>query len=191
MPHSSQHLSHYDRLEGPCSGNWILWGPLFLRGHCFNGTYKEQRTNRVIFKKILFIFREGKGGRETLMWERNLLNKPWLGTEPTTWACSLTGNWTSNLSLCRTMPNQLNHHQSRPDMVIFNQYSWSALYVFYRWVMGHIFFKLNEALDLLEMWKITHQFRDVKRAKSFGIGLPFVSLICLEESRWMSDMCGF
>ena len=49
--------------------------------------------------------------------------------------------------------------------------------------MGHTFFKLNEALDLLEMGKITHQFRDGKRAESFGIGFLFVSSICLEESR--------
>ena len=33
------------------------------------------------------------------------LNAPQLGTEPTTQACTLTRNRTSNLSLCGMMPN--------------------------------------------------------------------------------------
>ena len=31
------------------------------------------------------------------------------GTKPITQACALTGNWTGDLSPCRTMPNQLRH----------------------------------------------------------------------------------
>ena len=66
-----------------------------------------------------FIFgerdREGerKRGREALMRERNMDRLPltWAptGTEPTTQACALTGNWTGNLFLCGTMCNQLSH----------------------------------------------------------------------------------
>ena len=61
------------------------------------------------FFKILFIYfwREGKGGRkrgrETSMCERNInvwlpLARPQLGTWPTTQACALIGNRTSDLS---------------------------------------------------------------------------------------------
>ena len=59
----------------------------------------------------------GKGGwkrrRETSMCKRNMhllpLPCPQLRTWPTTQACALTGNRTSNLSLCGTMPSPLNH----------------------------------------------------------------------------------
>ena len=55
------------------------------------------------FKFNLFYFsREGKGGRETLLVAFH--QHPVEGTEPTTQVCSLTRNWTSNLSLCRRCP---------------------------------------------------------------------------------------
>ena len=47
------------------------------------------------------------------MWERNIYRlppcAPQPGTEPTTEACALSGNWTGDLSLCGTTPNQLSH----------------------------------------------------------------------------------
>ena len=69
-----------------------------------------------IFKKdfiYLFLKREGKGGRETSMYERNIYRLPLacsqLGTWPATQACALTGNWTHSLSVCRMMPNTLSY----------------------------------------------------------------------------------
>ena len=43
------------------------------------------------------------------MCERNLDRLPLAGTLPETQACALTENWTSNLSLCGMMLNQLTH----------------------------------------------------------------------------------
>ena len=64
-----------------------------------------------------FIFRErveeGETGRETLMCERYidwlLLARPHLGTWPTTQVCTLTGNWTHDLSVHRSALNPLSH----------------------------------------------------------------------------------
>ena len=54
-----------------------------------------------------------KSGRETSVCERNIdqltPTQPQLGTWPTTQACALTGNQTSDLSVCRMMPNPLSH----------------------------------------------------------------------------------
>ena len=62
--------------------------------------------------KILFIFLEAGKGREKER-ERNTdvrdLQVDRLGTEPAPQAQAVTGNQTGDLSLCRTMPNQLNH----------------------------------------------------------------------------------
>ena len=73
----------------------------------------------LIFKIFyLFIFRErgGEGEREgenhpcekesSFSW---LPYMPWAGKEPTTQACALTGNWSSDILLCRRTPNQLRH----------------------------------------------------------------------------------
>ncbi|KAF6090917.1 hypothetical protein HJG60_012262 [Phyllostomus discolor] len=73
--------------------------------------------NIFIFKKILFIYfwREGNGGRKggRKRGRKTSINclshTPQLGMEPATQACALTGNQTSDLSLCRTMLNQLSH----------------------------------------------------------------------------------
>ena len=73
----------------------------------------------MFFKRFhLFIFRERvrEGGREgeKRRCEREtsvlcFLHMPRLWTHPTTQACALSRNQTGNLSLCRTMPNQLSH----------------------------------------------------------------------------------
>ena len=67
---------------------------------------------------FIYIFRERgrKGEREGKKHQRErktliscLSYIPWLGNKPTTQACALTKNRTGNLSLCRTIPNQLSH----------------------------------------------------------------------------------
>ena len=52
-----------------------------------------------------------KWGRATWMWETLIggLSHPPQGTKPTSQACALTGDWTSDTLLCRTMPNQPSH----------------------------------------------------------------------------------
>ena len=71
-----------------------------------------------IFLKILFIFERGERREkeregETSMWERYidrlLLAHPQLGTWPTTQACALSGNQTSDLLFCRLALNPLSH----------------------------------------------------------------------------------
>ena len=64
----------------------------------------------------MYFQREGNGGikrRETWMCERYIdwlsLSCPQPGTQPVTQACALTGNQTSDLSVCGRMPNQLSH----------------------------------------------------------------------------------
>ena len=69
----------------------------------------------LFFKDFIYLFSEsGEGrdrGKERLVCERNFnqlpLTHPQLG--PTSQACILTGNRTSNLSACRTMPKQLSY----------------------------------------------------------------------------------
>ena len=79
---------------------------------------EEKRSLFVFLNLTLFWFLErGKGrekrGRETLMGERNISWLPSIctltGTKPTIQAHALTGNRTGDLSVCRTMPSQLNH----------------------------------------------------------------------------------
>ena len=78
----------------------------FSSCHCF------------FFLKILFIFRErgreeeSEGGKHWCDREISvscLSYMPWPGPEPTTQACALTGIWTSDPSLYKTMPNPLRH----------------------------------------------------------------------------------
>ena len=71
---------------------------------------------KLLFKKILFIFRErgseGEKEGEKHWWERCRLVAscaPQLGTWPATQACVLTGNWTGDLLVCRLVLNPLNH----------------------------------------------------------------------------------
>ena len=79
------------------------------------------------FKEILFIpfHIEGKGGRETLIYDRNInwlpLAHPQLGTWPTTQACALTGNQTGDPSIHRLVPNPLSHTnpvKAQPDFFL-------------------------------------------------------------------------
>ena len=64
-------------------------------------------------KKIIYLFLERGEGRERNINVRNIhqlpLTRPQLGTWPATQACALTGNGTTNISLCGTMPSQLSH----------------------------------------------------------------------------------
>ena len=65
-----------------------------------------------LFKYIflnLFLERgEGKErGRKTMI--SCFSQVPLAGTEPATQACALTRNWTGNLLVCGTVPNQLSH----------------------------------------------------------------------------------
>ena len=68
--------------------------------------------NALSFLKILFIFREGKGGRkrgrQTSMCGC-LSHTPQTGTRPATQACVLTENRAGDLVLCGTMPHTLSH----------------------------------------------------------------------------------
>ena len=67
------------------------------------------------FFVYLFLEREEgrENGRESFMCKRNMdwlsLACPQLGTWPTAKACALTGNGTSNPSVCGMMPNPLSH----------------------------------------------------------------------------------
>ena len=66
-------------------------------------------VNVLIFLKILFILREGKGRRK-----RNInvwlpLMRPLLGTWPSTQVCTLTGNETSDPLVLRLALNPLSH----------------------------------------------------------------------------------
>ena len=65
-----------------------------------------------VFKDFNYLFLERGEGREKER-ERNSVSVTsymlWLETKPATQACALTRNQTRDLSLCRTMLNQLNH----------------------------------------------------------------------------------
>ena len=62
-------------------------------------------------------------GRETSMCKRNInwlpLAHPQLGTRPTTQACVLTGNQTSDLLVCGMIPNPLSHTSQGWISIIF------------------------------------------------------------------------
>ena len=87
------------------------------------------------FKEILFIpfHIEGKGGRETLIYDRNInwlpLAHPQLGTWPTTQACALTGNRTGDILVRRPTLNPLSH--TRKGSTSFNIYKNSYSSIWY------------------------------------------------------------
>ena len=67
-----------------------------------------------LFKKFIFRGEGRQKERErksTCEWNIDWLPlaRPQLETWPTTQACTLTGNWISDLSLCRTTPSPLSH----------------------------------------------------------------------------------
>lgn len=66
----------------------------------------------LLFKSILLIFRADWRERnidERRTWIGCFLHASWLGLGPSTQACVLTWNQISNLSVDRTIPNQLSH----------------------------------------------------------------------------------
>ena len=72
---------------------------------------------RIFLKDFIYLFLEREEWREmererNVMWDRTmgcLLYAPWLGPEPATQACALTGNRARDLLLGGMMPNQLSH----------------------------------------------------------------------------------
>ena len=66
---------------------------------------------------LFYFLEKGEGkekrGRETFVCKKYIdqlpLACPQLGTWSATQACALTGSWTGNLLVCRTMPNPLSH----------------------------------------------------------------------------------
>lgn len=82
-------------------------------------TFKESTNSYFskFSKKIYFIFREGKGGREReqnisvqeIHWSVASCTPPPLQTRPTVQACALTENRTSNTSVHRPTLNPLSH----------------------------------------------------------------------------------
>ncbi|KAF6073461.1 hypothetical protein HJG60_009585 [Phyllostomus discolor] len=73
---------------------------------------KTHNLTSFFLKKIIYFWREGKGGRKR---ERNihvwlpLTSRPLWGTWPTTQACALTGNRTRDPVVCRPALSPLNH----------------------------------------------------------------------------------
>ena len=71
---------------------------------CFSPSQTNPQVDRFL-RFYLFIFREGKGGRETLMCQRYIdrlpLPRPQLGTWSATQACVLTGTQTGDSSVHR------------------------------------------------------------------------------------------
>ena len=80
--------------------------------------------------------RPGGQGSSTVLWDTEPVHSwvtdeekpqtgkanPQLGAWPTTQACALTRNRTSNLSVCRTMPNPLSH-TSQGGLFYFYKYT--------------------------------------------------------------------
>ena len=83
------------------------------------------------FLKIYFIFRER--GREKER-KRNIdwfpLAHTQVGTQPANQACALTGDQTSDLLVCRMMPNPLIHTSQDKDMLFLNLYSSSRVLLY-------------------------------------------------------------
>ena len=88
----------------PCQLAFVFW---FREWICM----KQEPSYQFFIRFYLFIFREGKGGKKR---ERNInvwlpLERPLLGTWPTTQTCALTGNPTSDSLVCRPALNPLSH----------------------------------------------------------------------------------
>ena len=84
------------------------------------------QLSAVHFKDFIYFQREEKEGRkrwrETSFCERNMDGLPLvcsqMGTWPTTHACALTGNQTSDLLVCRLVLNPLSH-SSQGDFLLY------------------------------------------------------------------------
>lgn len=102
------------------------------------------------------VFREeSKGEGERGKKKNQCDSKTWIGfsppeTKPETQICDLTGNWISNLSVCRTTPNQLSHigwglqnifghwfffYWFKRFIHLFNKYLLSTYYLGGHWVI--------------------------------------------------------
>ena len=90
------------------------------------GIINSRNIKTIFFLKILFIFREGKGGtkrgRETSMCGC-LVHAPYWGPAwPTTQACALTGDQTSNPLIRRLALNPLNHTSQGKTLFLKSKY---------------------------------------------------------------------
>ena len=76
----------------------------------------------------LFIFRErGREGEregEKHWYEKHQSVAPWLGTKPSSQTRALTGNWTCNLVLCRTMLDEWSHASQGNAKVFLRKRRW-------------------------------------------------------------------
>ena len=87
-------------------------------------TYSPDIGFLLFFLKILFILFLERGERREKERDRNIsvwlsLMRPLLGTWPTTQACALTGNQTSDPLVCKLALNPLNH-TSQSQILVFN-----------------------------------------------------------------------
>ena len=74
----------------------------------------------LFFKDCIYLFLEkgregGREGEKHHVWLP--LVRPLLGIWPTTQACALTGNRTSDLSVCRVMPKPLSHTTGQQEHI--------------------------------------------------------------------------
>ena len=95
-------------MQGKLQNPLLAWAP---SKHLAMGSYDHMFYYFLRLFIYLFIYRQR--GRERKR-ERNInvwLPLPWpsLGTWPRTQACALTGNWTSDPSVCRRVLNLLSH----------------------------------------------------------------------------------
>ena len=116
------HHSNPPLCQRTCACSLAPLRPWPLFSHTRYASLSKETTFCFLLKKIflflIFDFRQREsseerevekcwGERETLI--GCLPQMPQLGTEPATQACSPTRNWTRDLSVCGTMPNQLGH----------------------------------------------------------------------------------
>ena len=85
------------------------------------GNLRTNFMGKKFLRFYLFIFREGKGGRER---KRNInlwlpLERPLLGTWPATQACALTGNQTSDPLVHRPALSPLIHTSQGGSILSF------------------------------------------------------------------------
>ena len=100
---------HLKKGRASTSPNWTKWGSHKSILWCYQLLKVFCRFIITFFSKILFIFKEGKGERErnNIVWLP--VECPLLGTWPTTQACVLIGNRTSNSLVCWLALGPLSH----------------------------------------------------------------------------------
>ena len=102
------------------SGNWT-GNPLVLRLALNPLSHKSQGL--FLKKDFIYLFFLERGERwERNMCERNIdwlpLTHPQMGMCLETQVCALTGNWTSDLSVCRPEFNPLSHTSQGSDIIL-------------------------------------------------------------------------